>query len=162
MKLVAFCLLALCCCTLAMPAPMKTSSIRKLRETLFELRKFNDTLTSMDKTEKRVNMLPKNTEQECGCLSALKCFEEGVSTFSHTMQQIKLFRSLRNKLTISGLQFCAKDSTPSCSECKTHPTESVDEFLNQLESLLQMVKSLFCLIALFTSKVYLYAFILLQ
>uniref|UniRef100_A0A096M154 Interleukin n=1 Tax=Poecilia formosa TaxID=48698 RepID=A0A096M154_POEFO len=120
-----------------MPAPTKSWTQRKLEETLSELQKFNETITSMDRAEKRVNMLPKDIEQDCGCLSALKCFEEGISTFSQSTEQTKLSRSLKNKLTINGLQFCAKDSTSACSDCKAHPSESVDEFLNQLQSLLQ-------------------------
>ncbi|PWA18759.1 hypothetical protein CCH79_00005578 [Gambusia affinis] len=42
---------------------------------------------SMDKTEKRVNMLPKNIEQDCGCLSALKCFEEGHSQAEYGLRE---------------------------------------------------------------------------
>uniref|UniRef100_A0A3B3UFQ8 Uncharacterized protein n=1 Tax=Poecilia latipinna TaxID=48699 RepID=A0A3B3UFQ8_9TELE len=112
MKLVAFCLLAFYCCTLAMPAPTKTQ--RKLEEALFELQKFNKTITV----------------------------------------------SIANIAFIALHTFCIVFST--CSDCKAHPSESVDEFLNQLQSLLQKVKSLSYLTALFKSKVYLYAFIFLQ
>ncbi|MEQ2185989.1 hypothetical protein GOODEAATRI_024083 [Goodea atripinnis] len=136
MKLVAFCLFAVFCCSLALPT-LKPRYINKLKETLDELRRFKTNLTNTEKMEKRVNMPPKDI-QDCGCLSALKCFEEGVSTFNSTPYQIKLFRSLRNPTTAGALQFCAKDSTPSCSECKAHPTESVDRFLSDLESLIQM------------------------
>uniref|UniRef100_A0A3B3YN31 Uncharacterized protein n=1 Tax=Poecilia mexicana TaxID=48701 RepID=A0A3B3YN31_9TELE len=112
MKLVAFCLLALYCCTLAMPAPTKSWTQRKLEETLSELQKFNETITV----------------------------------------------SIANIAFIALHTFCIS----ACSDCKAHPSESVDEFLNQLQSLLQKVKSLSYLTALFKSKVYLYAFIFQQ
>nr|XP_046261819.1 interleukin-21 isoform X2 [Scatophagus argus] len=139
MKLVVFCLFAVCCCSVASRSTGsidKTQQRRKLQEVLRQLKAVKDIIPL---SEGMLNTPPNNIE-DCCCLSALQCFRANLQVqFNMTERhQSKLYRSLRNPITESGLDFCnSQDVTSTCQDCTSHPKENAKEFFNRLESLIQ-------------------------
>ncbi|AWP11683.1 putative interleukin-21-like [Scophthalmus maximus] len=82
---------------------------------------------------------PENIE-DCCCLSALECFRANMQVHLNvTGRKLhKLLRSLKNPLTLSGLDSCKSgNDTLTCHDCDSHPKVNVQEFFNRLESLIQ-------------------------
>ncbi|XP_069025569.1 interleukin-21 [Embiotoca jacksoni] len=138
MKLVLFCLFAVCCCSPA--STTRTSERRKLEEVLKQL---NSVKESLQHNEQMVNTPPENIE-DCCCLSALQCFRVTLQfQFNATeRKQMKLSKSLQHPLTMRGLDFCNdRNSASSCQTCDSHPKQKGKEFFNRLESLIQRART---------------------
>uniref|UniRef100_A0A665TS72 Interleukin n=1 Tax=Echeneis naucrates TaxID=173247 RepID=A0A665TS72_ECHNA len=140
MKLIAVCLFAACCYSLASAiitnGPDTTYQRKKLEEVL---RQLYDVKEIMQHNEKMLSTPPENIE-DCCCLSALQCFKANMEVHFNTTErnQKKLLKSLKSHLTMRGLNFCNSESQMStCQTCDSHPQVTVQVFLNRLESLIQ-------------------------
>uniref|UniRef100_A0A8D3A5Q8 Interleukin n=1 Tax=Scophthalmus maximus TaxID=52904 RepID=A0A8D3A5Q8_SCOMX len=149
MRLSALCLFAVCCCccslvnAAATAAAAKTDQGRKLQEVL---RQLSDVKDSVQFNEKMLSSPPENIE-DCCCLSALECFRANMQVHLNvTGRKLhKLLRSLKNPLTLSGLDSCKSGNDTvrgnlTCHDCDSHPKVNVQEFFNRLESLIQRVR----------------------
>uniref|UniRef100_A0A3P8RPL9 Interleukin n=1 Tax=Amphiprion percula TaxID=161767 RepID=A0A3P8RPL9_AMPPE len=136
MKLVVFCLLAVCCCSLA-NTDVKDMQKRKLQEVLLQL---SDVKESLQHSEQELRTPPKNIE-DCCCLSALQCFRANLNVqfnITEKRKQRRLYNSLRDPFTVRGLDFC----NSTCQDCASHPKEKASEFFSRLESLIERVRAL--------------------
>ncbi|KAM3612922.1 uncharacterized protein V6R79_017203 [Siganus canaliculatus] len=138
MKLVAFCLFAVCCLSLANTKTNKERSLER-NKLLEVLRQLQNVKMNLQHSEQMFNTPPKNIE-DCCCLSALQCFRNNLhGQFNVTERnQRQLYRSLKHSITERGLNFCRSENTqPTCQDCASHPKENAKEFFNRLESLIQ-------------------------
>uniref|UniRef100_A0A3B4A041 Interleukin 9 n=1 Tax=Periophthalmus magnuspinnatus TaxID=409849 RepID=A0A3B4A041_9GOBI len=87
----------------------------------------------------------KNNLPDCCCLTALKCFQANLDLHFNGTCVKKLSRSLKSRTTVSqplSMDFCnSNNSTQStCQDlCHMHPKKTAKEFLQRLESLIQMI-----------------------
>uniref|UniRef100_A0A665TJ25 Interleukin n=1 Tax=Echeneis naucrates TaxID=173247 RepID=A0A665TJ25_ECHNA len=136
MKLIAVCLFAACCYSLASAiitnGPDTTYQRKKLEEVL---RQLYDVKEIMQHNEKMLSTPPENIE-DCCCLSALQCFKANMEVHFNTTErnQKKLLKSLKSHLTVS-------KAPSTCQTCDSHPQVTVQVFLNRLESLIQRVSA---------------------
>ncbi|XP_044061888.1 interleukin-21 [Siniperca chuatsi] len=139
MKLLVFCLIAVCCSSLASTTTNNDKLVRKKLQEV--LRQLNDVKESLQHNEKNKTMnTPPNNIEDCCCLSALQCFRANLQVqFNITERKTsKLYRSLKNSITERGLNFCNSATvTSTCQDCGSHPKEHATEFFNRLESLIQ-------------------------
>ncbi|KAG7517494.1 interleukin-21-like isoform X2 [Solea senegalensis] len=132
MKLIVFCLLAVC----AVAAADRTLQRRKLQEVLRQLK---DVKENLQHNKTMLNTPPENVE-DCCCQSALECFRANMQVHFNITEkkQSKLYRSLKKPLTLSSLDFCnSGNNMPTCDKCDEHPKVNVQEFFKRLESLIQ-------------------------
>ncbi|XP_035524676.1 interleukin-21 [Morone saxatilis] len=139
MKLLVFCLFAVCCCSLANSSPKeRTLQRKKLQEILIQLNDVRQSLQN-DKQQQMLNT-PENIE-DCCSLSALRCFRANLHVkFNMTEKKhSKFHRSLSNPITEKGLDFCnSPNGKSTCPDCLSHPMTDATEFFNRLETLIQM------------------------
>uniref|UniRef100_UPI0037E81A29 interleukin-21 n=1 Tax=Semicossyphus pulcher TaxID=241346 RepID=UPI0037E81A29 len=138
MKLIVFCLFAVCCCSLAsavMKGIERSQESRKLEEVLRHLR---DVKGSLQHSEKLLNTPPQNIE-DCCCLSALQCFRDNLpmQTDIAEKKRVRLFKSLKHPLTVNGLNFCTSGNNETCQACASHPKQKAEIFFKRLEALIQ-------------------------
>uniref|UniRef100_A0A3Q2PZT3 Interleukin n=1 Tax=Fundulus heteroclitus TaxID=8078 RepID=A0A3Q2PZT3_FUNHE len=117
MKLVAFCLLAVCCSTLAAPPP---SSISKLKETQKELSKFLKSLPVSKPTLLFLLLIASTTP------------------FIALVTENMLLHLCLAEYKRYDVEY------PTCMNCTDYPTESVNEFFSRLQSRLEKVRSIAC------------------
>ncbi|XP_059202806.1 interleukin-21 [Centropristis striata] len=137
MKLVVFCLFAVCCSSLASTTERP---LRKLLEVMSELQAVRKNLKNNDTM---LNIPPQNLTGCCGP-SALQCFRANLNvkfgiTERAPTKEGKLYRSLKMGLTERSLNFIC-DSTNAqlnCPHCDEHPKGNVTQFFDSLESLFQ-------------------------
>ncbi|XP_041653303.1 interleukin-21 [Cheilinus undulatus] len=139
MKLIAFCLLAVCCYSLANTetngAGRSIKSI-KLQEVLNFLK---ETRENLQPSEQLLNTPPQDIE-DCCCLPALECFRKNLleQLSGAEGERRKLLKSLRHPLTASGLNFCTSaNNQTTCQSCDSHPKQNVATFFNRMETLIQ-------------------------
>ncbi|XP_071391415.1 interleukin-21 isoform X2 [Centroberyx affinis] len=112
--------------------------IRKLKEVRSELKQLND---SLQHNGLMLNTPPQIVEGSC-CASALRCFQENLLKLNVTNKKIqrKLVKSLKSlHLTESGLNFCdSGNATTTCQTCNSYPKNSTKDFVDTLDSLIQM------------------------
>ncbi|XP_070769880.1 interleukin-21 [Enoplosus armatus] len=139
MKLVVFCIFAVCCSSLANSSTNQSNRqvLRKLREVLNQL---DDVKATLQHNEQKLNTPPQNIG-DCCCLSALQCFRANLQVqfnVTERKQTNKLYRSLKSSITERGLDFCNSGNVQStCQDCDLHPKENVEEFFNRLKSFIQ-------------------------
>ncbi|XP_026214398.1 interleukin-21 isoform X2 [Anabas testudineus] len=117
----------------------KSTQLRKLGEVLREL---NDVKDILQNTEKMINTPPQDIE-DCCYASALQCFRSNLELHfnaetSANRKLKKLFKSLRNQLTVKALD-SNSESNSTCQACDLHPKVNGREFFNRLETLIQRV-----------------------
>uniref|UniRef100_A0A8C9XTP5 Interleukin-21 n=1 Tax=Sander lucioperca TaxID=283035 RepID=A0A8C9XTP5_SANLU len=131
MKLVVFCLFAVCCGSLASTStntPDVPLQIRKLEEVLRQMEALRG---NMQNNDQMLNTPTVDIEDVC-CLSALQCLSASLNVqynVTENKPKTKLLKSLRSHITVS------KWST--CQDCTSHPKENATTFFNRLESFIQ-------------------------
>ncbi|CAJ1059143.1 interleukin-21 [Xyrichtys novacula] len=135
MKLIVFCLFAFCCYPLASSVTNgfgRSQESRKLEEVLSDLKKFKDSLQN----SQQLVYTPQNIE-DCCCLSALQCFRDNLPDGAGK-KRVKLYRSLKDPLTVKGLNFCdSENAQTTCQACSAHPQQNATVFFNRLETLIK-------------------------
>ncbi|XP_078116197.1 uncharacterized protein LOC144524085 isoform X1 [Sander vitreus] len=138
MKLVVFCLFAVCCGSLASTSTNKPDvplQIRKLEEVLRQMEALRG---NMQNNDQMLNTPPVDIEDVC-CLSALQCLSASLNVqynVTENKPKTKLLKSLRSHITVRGL--CNAGSVQStCQDCASHPKENATTFFNRLESFIQ-------------------------
>ncbi|XP_051277278.1 interleukin-21 [Dicentrarchus labrax] len=137
MKLLVFCLFAVCCCSLANSTSNRILQRKKLQEILKQLKDVRQSL-QMQQNDQMLNT-PENIG-DCCSLSALECFRANLQVkFNMTNKKhIKFYRSLNNTITVQGLDFCnSPNGKSTCPDCLSHPMKNANEFFNGLMTLIQ-------------------------
>uniref|UniRef100_A0A3P8Z4B0 Interleukin n=1 Tax=Esox lucius TaxID=8010 RepID=A0A3P8Z4B0_ESOLU len=118
MKLTVCVFLAITCCVLA-NKDMQAKNRQTVMEVLTELRKLNISM------------------EECCLRTAFECFRTSVSQLKINKSKIylKFNKSLRIRLIVK----CVPLFPQECQTCTSYPKKGSQEFLGQLESLLQKV-----------------------
>uniref|UniRef100_A0A3Q3VTI4 Interleukin n=1 Tax=Mola mola TaxID=94237 RepID=A0A3Q3VTI4_MOLML len=140
MKLVAFCLFALCCWSLDNMSANANNQYLQRRKLQEVLRRLNTVKASLQDSKQSVNTPPQDIE-DCCCLSALQCFRENLHVEFNVSTTNHFYRSLKHNLTEGGLDFCnSRNVNSTCQACQSHPKENAKEFFNRLQSLIQKGK----------------------
>uniref|UniRef100_A0A8C9XVW3 Interleukin-21 n=1 Tax=Sander lucioperca TaxID=283035 RepID=A0A8C9XVW3_SANLU len=138
MKLVVFCLFAVCCGSLASTStntPDVPLQIRKLEEVLRQMEALRGNMQVGSSTFTFSQLCPCTVADVC-CLSALQCLSASLNVqynVTENKPKTKLLKSLRSHITVS------KWST--CQDCTSHPKENATTFFNRLESFIQKVRA---------------------
>ncbi|XP_078025686.1 interleukin-21 [Epinephelus lanceolatus] len=134
MKLVVFCLFAVCCTSLA-----STSANRKFERKLQEILRLVDTVKKQQHTKLDLHTPPQNIE-DCCCLSALKCFRANMGVHFNISEQFqgKLYSSLNHTLTVNGLTVNNSRNTEcTCGDCDLHQTTNATVFFSRLRTFIE-------------------------
>ncbi|XP_049897803.1 interleukin-21 [Epinephelus moara] len=134
MKLVVFCLFAVCCTSLA-----STTANRKFERKLQEILRLVDTVKKQQHTKLDLHTPPQNIE-DCCCLSALKCFQANMGVHFNISEkyQGKLYSSLNHTLTVNGLTLNNSRNTEcTCGDCDLHPKTNATVFFSRLRTFIE-------------------------
>ncbi|XP_074505176.1 interleukin-21 isoform X2 [Sebastes fasciatus] len=147
MKLVVFCLFAVCCSSLASTSANRTGKPmykKKIEEVRRHLKIWRESLQHNEQME--LSTPPRNIE-DCCCLSAWQCFRANLNVqFNVTeIRNKKLYRGLHSHITEKGLcnSSDSGNAQSTCQDCASQPKENAREFFDRLENLMQKVRAFF-------------------